>query len=481
MKSAFNFLQFDKFVMSKNLITFLAILSIFVLSCQKDITNTPYDFKKVEAIPPVSLNEAKDYFSTTKTSSLTGSALDLIPLWNDVYLDTALSGKKYLIVSLQGNQLKLNHKASEVKLMFYKDSVGAIKSQLFAFSPTSEYKERKNGLLEIEDFTGFIMFYELDGSLKNAPYFRDGQFMGLGSATRTLTGFRCVERVVYVEFDCEGCAFFVTICEGGPIGGIGGTWGNSNGATGTGGSGTNTGGIGAGTSGGSGTGTGGTGGSGTGTGSGGNGNGPSCVVCSNEDLPDPPVSKAIKSIILGNNTTPCLTATVQWLNALLPQVNEMISRFNVDGNKNLIIQIGDTGNADGLTDPNPPLPRIAGTDIVITISQNIKSREYMAVTLIHEIIHAYMGAFLGQPWNNTGQHITMTEELWVDKMILWLRQAYPTLWFDHAKALSWFGFDDTPAFQHEFPNTTQEELRRKFEFQTINDNYKNGTKGQRCP
>jgi uncharacterized membrane protein YgcG len=186
-------------------------MSIFTVSCQKDIAFLPNasKIKKSEAIPVVSLNEAKDFLTRTKVNSLAGSAIKLNPLWTDAYLDTALSGKKYLITPLVGSGFKVNHKAAEARLMFYKDSMNVVKSLIFNFYPTPEYRQRKHEMLEMEDFTGCIMFYELDGRLKKAIYCQNGSVVGYGRESREASPRSMYE--IYVEFDCEGCGWWITV------------------------------------------------------------------------------------------------------------------------------------------------------------------------------------------------------------------------------------------------------------------------------
>jgi hypothetical protein len=439
MKNIINFVHFSKKSISKNFFTFIAIVAIFAMSCQKDITNLPNWAKKVEAIPPVSLNEAKDFFATTRTNSLAGSAIRLNPLWNDAYSDTALSGKKYLIVSLLGSGFKINHKLSDARLMFYKDSVGIIRSQIFAFSPTAEYKERKHGVLEIEDFCGTIMFYELDGRLKKAPHYKNGRVIAFGTESRYASPRGCTS--VYMEFDCEGCAWWVTICVDERGGGGGG---DPTGGGGPGNDGGNNGG------GGSSGGSGGSGGSGTG-GSGGGGNNdngcPTCMPAGDEpNPPNPPVVNIV------NQLTDCRTAVFATLqNKLQGDFAQFLNNFQANSNglslkiKESYLQ-GDDINNDAQTIKN-------GNTWEITLNRNVldfSSKEYIAVTIYHEVLHAYLEAYfptIGTTDLNTQHHQYMANQC-VDYMASMLQQLFPNLSVTDATALSWQGLNGNFKFKN---------------------------------
>ncbi len=474
MKNILNFLSFGKFMMSQNFIVFIAISCIFVTSCQKDITNLPNKAKRVEAILPVALNEAKVFFESTRTNSFAGSSIRLNPLWDDAYLDTTLSGKKYLIVSLFGSGFKINHKPSDARLMFYKDSAGIVRSQIFAYSPTAEYKERKQGVLEIEDFCGTIFFYELDGRLKKAPHYKNGRVVAYGTESRGTSPRSCSS--VYMEFDCEGCAWWVTICidntggSGGGNDGGGDPW-NSNGG-GPGNNGGNNGGSG-GTGGTGGTGGGGAGGSGGG-GGGNNDNGcPTCMPAGEE--PNPPIPPVVNII---NQLTECRAAVFATLqNKLTGDFAQFLNNFQANTNGlSLKIKEGYLQGTDINNDAQTiPLP--GGKSWEITLNRNVldfSSKEYIAITIYHEVLHAYLEAYfptIGTFDPNTQHHQYMANQC-VDYMAAMLQQLFPNLSNTDATALSWQGLNGNFKFKNGVvePNSYWNQLPEATRINYINRN-----------
>ena len=79
---------------------------------------------------------------------------------------------------------------------------------------------------------------------------------------------------------------------------------------------------------------------------------------------------------------------------------------------------------------------------------------------MHEIIHAYLSAYLGVPRNNDIQHPLMVEMMAVEFMADILVTLFPTLSHDSAIGLSWSGFDATPTYQ-------AKDVVERFGFQTI--------------
>jgi hypothetical protein len=200
----------------------------------------------------------------------------------------------------------------------------------------------------------------------------------------------------------------------------------------------------------------------------------------------------IRNLINGPNPSPCLLSIQSNMQTFLPEINALLQRFRngIPGYQSLIIQGGNlgayddygTGGVDGTTDPS-------GNDLIITINtDNISSPEFMTATLLHEIFHAHLGAYWGQPWNNQAQHVCMVEEKLAERMTVWLKQMYPYLTDSEIKALVWRGFDDTPSFSTVFPTnstdpaTLQSQLAYKVQFyQNLNRDFLNGTRGSMCP
>ncbi len=102
-------------------------------------------------------------------------------------------------------------------------------------------------------------------------------------------------------------------------------------------------------------------------------------------------------------------------------------------------------------------------------------REYIAVTLVHEFVHAYMSTFQANGARQMGplqQHDAMVS--YIDPMARFLNTRY-NVPMDEAIALSWGGLEETNGYI----SLSDEEKNR---IVAINNAYKNGTKGRfKCP
>lgn len=119
---------------------------------------------------------------------------------------------------------------------------------------------------------------------------------------------------------------------------------------------------------------------------------------------------------------------------------------------------------DNLNDPlkdaktTPFLYSNGRIDFNVTLNTGVlpsASKEYTAVTIYHEIVHAYLRT-LGVTGQNL-QHIVMTEQ-YVSKLESALQSMFPNLSNLDAKALSWGGLMDTPAwtkFKEDHPADAQ--------------------------
>ena len=103
------------------------------------------------------------------------------------------------------------------------------------------------------------------------------------------------------------------------------------------------------------------------------------------------------------------------------------------------------------------------------------SQEYIAATIMHELIHAYMGAYMGIVRNNDTQHPLMVGTYAVQHMAGSLESLFPGLSHEHAMAMAWQGLDTTPTW------ILSMSMGEKFVIQNINDQYKNHALGTPCP
>lgn len=103
------------------------------------------------------------------------------------------------------------------------------------------------------------------------------------------------------------------------------------------------------------------------------------------------------------------------------------------------------------------------------------SAEYIAATIIHEVLHAYM-TFSGK-LGEFNQHTTMAND-YIYTMQKDLQKMFPNMSDNDAIALSWGGLGDTQAWKDMLNNDPD----KANTIVDINKQYKNatGSKGSRC-
>jgi hypothetical protein len=120
--------------------------------------------------------------------------------------------------------------------------------------------------------------------------------------------------------------------------------------------------------------------------------------------------------------------------------------------------------------------KISEKEALITLNLNTLpyySKELMAVTIYHEIIHAYLGTTKKEEWDNDVQHNTMTSNYYLNliKGVLMIR--FPSISTNNATALRLAGLSDTPYY------VNLSRLQKDTVDETI-ENYKNKTNGTYC-
>jgi hypothetical protein len=154
-------------------------------------------------------------------------------------------------------------------------------------------------------------------------------------------------------------------------------------------------------------------------------------------------------------------------------MTDMVKFFQNDNNNHFEISEERMGN-DMITDATTIYNQNTNT-YEVTLNTNVMenaSKEYVAVTIMHEIIHAYMSAYWGTVRNNDTQHPLMVECYFINLMANSLESLFPNLsqYPGDAMALAWYGFDQTPSWN----NFT---ILEKLAMQNINDAHKNRTNG----
>lgn len=211
-----------------------------------------------------------------------------------------------------------------------------------------------------------------------------------------------------------------------------------------------------------------------------------------DDIPEPPSTtppNAIEYITLAG-LSPCNTAVFNKLSTpsagtqnstTLNDMNNFIKLFSSNANSNIWI------TEARLINQNTGLPNLVtegeaeylpnSNTYKITLNTNVvenASQEFIAATIMHEIIHAYLSAYLGVSRNNDTQHPLMVEMMAVEFMADILVILFPTLSHDSAMGLSWSGFDATPTYQ-------AKDIAERFRLQEINNYHKARTNGTGTP
>lgn len=102
------------------------------------------------------------------------------------------------------------------------------------------------------------------------------------------------------------------------------------------------------------------------------------------------------------------------------------------------------------------------------------SKEYVAATIFHEAIHAWIDATnTTSSSSNSVSHETMTSATNIDMLSIALREMYPALSLQDAKDLAWGGLQKTTGWAA----LSQADKDR---INQTNFDYKNGTKGVPC-
>ncbi|MEQ1744568.1 MAG: hypothetical protein ABMA02_04025 [Saprospiraceae bacterium] len=235
-------------------------------ACTKDkIQPFPDQFEN-SAKYPISLFEAKDFFSTFRTSNPNGLTdnefIELDPLWHQATLSHSPSGKEIIVVPLPDSTLRaMNDDKVGAKLLFSKNGPDSIVAEILVHVVDSAYFEAKNHQPVLADFSGLFIFYDLTQTFKVGLMMANGvPVRKLKSAQRsTSTGSTvvprndnettedCIDHIYsqlvqypcpHVDIPLTDCYRFeviiTTVCnstDGGGGGGNGGTNGDTGGSS----------------------------------------------------------------------------------------------------------------------------------------------------------------------------------------------------------------------------------------------------------
>ena len=148
-----------------------------------------------------------------------------------------------------------------------------------------------------------------------------------------------------------------------------------------------------------------------------------------------------------NLTNPCFINIVNNLisGGLETDINLFLRTFNTpDYSLTFVNNVTLPLNVDGNTDrPNSYTIEIALNQLALAHS----SSEYISATVLHEILHAYLGVDLGLYSRDETQHNAMANG-YINTMTNILKRLYPTLNEEDAWALAWGGLGLTDAWQN---------------------------------
>jgi hypothetical protein len=188
---------------------------------------------------------------------------------------------------------------------------------------------------------------------------------------------------------------------------------------------------------------------------------------------------AIDGVII--NLEPCHSTIWNKIDANDPNLSDMsswIERFRGDLNESISISDGPftdgSGNEDDSTDGSAEYDPINHTYVIKinTAVSRFSSQEYTAATILHEIIHAYLGAYMNVERSNGAQHPRMVYDYCVDWMASKLMSLYPNLTLAQATGLAWVGLQkDVPGAYNALP----EELRASYSL--ANTMFRSGSSG----
>jgi len=187
--------------------------------------------------------------------------------------------------------------------------------------------------------------------------------------------------------------------------------------------------------------------------------------------------------ITNNITDPCLKAQVNaaisdGLDSYTSNVANFVFKNNTDFDLTFSQSTTLANNEDGATNcqGDPASQNLFEADVSLNANTMPKaSQEFIAATVIHEILHAYM-TFSGK-LGEFNQHTDMANN-YIFTMQKDLKAMFPAMTDEDAEALSWGGLGDTQAWADLLKNNPT--LANSIV--NINNQYKNatGTKGHRC-
>ena len=179
---------------------------------------------------------------------------------------------------------------------------------------------------------------------------------------------------------------------------------------------------------------------------------------------------------IGNNIkTKCLLESLNGVINSKYDFNRIISKFKVP-QKTVFF----TEGVNLIDDADATTKFISSNEVLITLNTRLKnySKEYMALAIYHELLHAYMGTYKSEIWKNDEQHELMTGQNYLDIYLFeignLLKIRFPNASKDADKLIWAGGLTDTEYFKNHIKLDAKVEVEK-----TIRD-YTNGNNGTYC-
>ncbi|MBV7531099.1 hypothetical protein [Chitinophaga sp. sic0106] len=201
-------------------------------------------------------------------------------------------------------------------------------------------------------------------------------------------------------------------------------------------------------------------------------------------LPDPSQSVEPPPVVIiavkDGFKSPCFSSTlVQLTMTNLTNAIAQLLRAEYQYDRKIDLTFKDStfsnGFHDGVTEPRV---NESGDQKLLTLEVSLNtaiangSREYIAATIMHEILHGYFVIEYNRN-NNPFSHGQMAGTEFFNKMIGALKELFPNLSTTDANALVWMGLDETPEY-------SSFSLNEKNQIESIALNYRTGLSGTKC-
>lgn len=133
-----------------------------------------------------------------------------------------------------------------------------------------------------------------------------------------------------------------------------------------------------------------------------------------------------------------------------------------------------SSSLDGTSSATGNLNSFCRIEIILNTSLSQSSKEYIAATVIHEALHAFI--ILSETTNgsnNTNSHELLASSANFERMVTALKEMYPNISDADARDLTWGGLGGTQAYS----TLSQSDKNR---ISNTNNLFKNATKGTTC-